>query len=380
MKPPDAIVVGAGIVGAACAEALAEAGIAVRVLERGYPAGGTTAAGMGHILVLDDSEAQLALTKLSRELWSARSGEWPDRVEWLPCGAIWVASDGDEMAMVRQKAAWFTARGVRAEVLDGAALRAAEPNLAEGLAGGLYLPEDSVVYQPAATEYLLARARSLGAVLECEACVRAAGDGFVVMVDGTRHEAGVVVVAAGIATPELLEPPVSSLRVRPKKGHLAITARVPGFLRHQLIELGYLKSAHGQARSSVAFNVQPRATGQVLVGSSRQLDNTDPAVEMDMISRMITRATDFLPDIGKLPVIRTWTGFRPSTDHNLPVIGPVADNPRLFLATGHEGVGITTSLGTGRLIAALVLGHSPPIDPRPFLPTSLGPDGNTVHA
>jgi glycine/D-amino acid oxidase-like deaminating enzyme len=290
-----------------------------------------------------------------------------------------VAVDSEEMTLVRHKAAWFTERGVHADVLDAAQLQEAEPNLAAGLAGGLYLPEDSVVYQPAATEHLLARARDRGASVESRTPVRAAGDGFVVLADGARLEAEVIVIAAGLATPGLLDPPVRQLRVRAKKGHLAITARVPGFVHHQLIELGYLKSAHGQTRSSVAFNVQPRATGQVLVGSSRQIDNTNPAVELDMIARMITRAADFLPDIGKLPVIRTWVGYRPSTDHNLPVIGPVPGRPRLFVATGHEGVGITTSLGTGSLVASLVLGTTPPIDPEPFLPASLATDGDRAH-
>lgn len=182
-------------------------------------------------------------------------------------------------------------------------------------------------------------------------------------------------VAAGLATPGLLDPPLRYLRVRPKKGHLAITSRAPGFLRHQLIELGYLKSAHGSLGSSVAFNVQPRATGQVLVGSSRQIDNDDPMVEMGIVSRMIARASDFLPRIVDLQVIRTWVGFRPSTNHNLPVIGPIPGRPRLLVATGHEGVGITTSLGTGRLIADHVLGRSSPIDPAPYLPERLVPDG-----
>jgi glycine/D-amino acid oxidase-like deaminating enzyme len=330
---------------------------------------------MGHILVLDDSDAQLALTRLSRDLWSERSHEWPAAVEWLPCGAIWVASDDDEMAMVGQKAAWFTDHGIRAQILDHAQLRDAEPSLRPDLPGGLRLPDDSVVYPPAATAHLLARARESGAIIGHRVSARAAGDGFVVTDDGTRLEAGVVVVAAGLATSSLLDPPLPHLRVRPKKGHLAITSRAPGFLRHQLIELGYLKSAHGSLGSSVAFNVQPRATGQVLVGSSRQIDNDDPMVEMDIVSRMIARASYFLPKIVDLQVIRTWAGFRPSTDHNLPVIGPVPGRPRLLIATGHEGVGITASLGTGRLIADHVLGMASPIDPAPYLPERLGLDG-----
>jgi len=375
MNTVDAIVVGAGIVGAACAEALAAGGLRVRILERGYPGGGTTSAGMGHILVLDDSDAQLALTRLSRDLWGERSDEWPAAVEWLPCGAIWVASNDDEMAVVRRKAAWFAEHDVRADILDQAQLRDAEPHLRADLAGGLRLPDDSVVYPPAATAHLLACAREHGAVIRHRVSARAAGDGFVVTDDGTRLEAGVVVVAAGLATPGLLDPPLTHLRVRPKKGHLAITSRAPDFLRHQLIELGYLNSAHGSLGNSVAFNVQPRATGQVLVGSSRQIDNEDPMVEMDILSRMIARASVFLPRIVDLEVIRTWVGFRPSTDHNLPVIGPAPGRPRLLIATGHEGVGITASLGTGRLIADHVLGRASPIDPAPFLPERLAPEG-----
>jgi glycine/D-amino acid oxidase-like deaminating enzyme len=64
-------------------------------------------------------------------------------------------------------------------------------------------------------------------------------------------------------------------------------------------------------------------------------------------------------------------GFRPSTGDNLPVIGPVPGRARLWLATGHEGVGIATSLATARLVADQLLGRSPPIDPAPYLPARL---------
>ena len=363
---PDVIVVGAGIVGAAVAEALAVAGCRVRVLESAWPGSGSTGAAMGHLLVLDDSEAQWRLTRLSRDLWDARADQWGAALEWESCGTVWVAADGEELELARRRGAWFAERGVASELLDQVALRAAEPNLAAGLAGGLRVPGDSVIYPPAAVRLLLEGAVRHGATIATGTSVKRAGVGWVELTNGDRLPAGAVIIAAGLATPELLATPVEGLALIPKKGHLAITDRYPGWLRHQLVELSYLKSAHGSAPSSVAFNVQPRATGQILIGSSRQLDTLDPTVEPATLSRMLARAATYLPRLETLTILRTWVGFRPATPDNLPLIGPVPGQPRLWLATGHEGIGVATALGTAALIRASVLGEAPPLDPTPY--------------
>ena len=105
-----------------------------------------------------------------------------------------------------------------------------------------------------------------------------------------------MVLANGSRVAEL----VSDVPVRPKKGHLVITDRYPGFVRHQLVELGYIKSAHATSGDSVAFNVQPRSTGQILIGSSRQYDDQSSDVDHAILSRMIKRAQEYLPDIAGL--------------------------------------------------------------------------------
>ena len=357
----DAIVVGAGIVGAACAEALAQDGWRVRVFERARPGGRATAAGMGHVLVLDDTEAQFALTRLGRELWRAR--DWPDGVERDDCGTIWVAADDEEFDAARSKALWYAARGVRTEVLDARALHDAEPELHDDLRGGLRIPDDLVVYPPAATAHLLDAARAHGAAIEAHRPVRVVGDGGVELDDDTRLSAALVVVAAGLDTPRLLAHRPDALRIRAKKGHLVISDRAPGFVHHQLVELGYLKSAHGGSARSVAFNAQPRRTGQLLLGSSRQIDVVDPRIEHDMLGAMIARAMRFLPSLGSLPGLRAWTGLRPSTDDNLPFIGRLPEAPRTIVAAGHEGLGITTSLSTAKLVADLAAGRAPCLTP-----------------
>src|SRR5947208_9016320 len=114
----DVAIAGGGIVGAACAYECAAAGLKVVVVERGPVGGGATAAGMGHIVVMDDSPAQIALTRYSRELWIAMRDELPPEVEYLHCGTMWVAADAEEMAEVGRKRALLQGIGVRAEVMD----------------------------------------------------------------------------------------------------------------------------------------------------------------------------------------------------------------------------------------------------------------------
>ena len=139
-------------------------------------------------------------------------------------------------------------------------------------------------------------------------------------------------------------------------------------MRHQLVELGYLKSAHSLTADSVAFNVQPRRTGQILIGSSRQYNAEDPTVDAQILASMIERAQWYLPEIGALSAIRVWTGFRAATPDKLPLIGPCPEDESLFLATGHEGLGITTSLGTACMLADHMQGITTKIPIGPYLP------------
>jgi glycine/D-amino acid oxidase-like deaminating enzyme len=376
MISPDVLIIGAGIVGAACAAECARAGLSVRVLDRGPVGGGTTAAGMGHLVVMDDSEAQFALTRFSRQLWHDLRPQLPTAVEFDGCGTLWVAADDEEMAEVRRKQRFYSERGVRVEILDAAALSQAEPNLRAGLAGGLRVPDDAVLYPPSAAAFLLQQARAAGAEVSTGVEVKELlPSGVARLADGASVAAGRIVNAAGPWSPAL----TPGLPVRKRKGHLVITDRHPGFARHQLIELGYLKSAHAVASDSVAFNLQPRLTGQMLIGSSRQFEAEGTEINQPILDRMLRRAREYLPGIGQLTALRAWTGHRAATPDKLPLIGPSLASDRLWLATGHEGLGITTSLGTGRLVADLLLGRESEIPTAPYDPRRFA-NGAPAHA
>ncbi len=361
----DVVIVGAGIVGAACARAFAESGMRVMLVDREIVGGGATAAGMGHIVVMDDSEAQFALTRYSQQLWQELRPQLADDIEYEQSGTIWVAADEEEMAEVRRKRDYYRARGVPAEVLDARRLKELEPNLREGLAGGLLVPEDGVLYPPCAARFLTQLAREHGARIHLGAPVVQIRSGKVRCADDVEIAGQIVVNACGSWSPEL----TPGTEVRKRKGHLVITDRYPGFVRHQLVELGYLKSAHSHAADSVAFNVQPRRTGQLLIGSSRQYGAEHKEVDQDILARMLQRAQEYMPLLSAMSAIRVWTGFRAATPDKLPLIGPWPGDRSLFLATGHEGLGITTSLGTARLLVDQITGARPEIPIEPYLPS-----------
>lgn len=361
----DVAIVGAGIVGAACADELARRGMRAVVIDREIVGSGATAAGMGHIVVMDDSDAQFALTRYSQQLWQGLRSELPDDVEYEQCGTIWVAADEEEMIEVRRKRDYYGNRGVPTQVLDAQALRTLEPNLRPGIAGGLLVPEDGVLYPPCAARFLMKRAQESGVNLRLGVTVEQIGQGRVRLADGSEIAAEIVVNAAGACAPHLSP----GLEIKKRKGHLVITDRYPGFLRHQLVELGYLKSAQSVSGDSVAFNVQPRRTGQILIGSSRQYGAEHKQVDNSVLVPMLQRAQEYMPGLARISAVRTWTGFRAATPDKLPLIGPWTADKSIFLATGHEGLGITTSLGTARLLADQISGTQSEIPIEPYLPS-----------
>ncbi len=358
----DAIVIGAGIVGAACAYELHRAGLKILTLEAFKAGCGTTGGSMGHIVVMDDSEAQLNLTSLSRDLWKLLAEDHAAAIEYNPCGTIWIAADEEEMDAVHSKARNYEAHGIAVQVLDAQNLYALEPNLREGLVGGLKVVDDCVIYPPYSSRLFLQQIE-----LRENCRVSRLNAHQVHLEDGSTLQADVIINACGAAAPQI----TPELTIQPRKGHLVITDRYPGFCRHQLVELGYLKSAHKMEKESVAFNIQPRSSGQYLVGSSREFAGWNDEVNRSVLQNMLSRACSYMPKLKDLMAIRSWTGFRPATPDKLPLIGKWPEVAGLYIAAGHEGLGITSSLGTARLLADEILGRTPAINPNPYRPTRI---------
>lgn len=356
----DVIIIGGGIIGAACADELASQGLHVCVLDCQRPA--ATAAGMGHLVVLDHSPAELALGEYSVRLWRELAPQMPENCAMRNNGTLWLACNEEEMAEAERKHAALSEFGLACELMSGAALAKAEPSLRSGLLGALRVTGDGILYAPNAARWLLQRQPER--VHQQRAEVVDVQGNRVRLADGQWLQAGAVVLANGIHARDLCP----DLPLQAKKGHLLITDRYPIQITHTLVELGYVTSAHKGNGLSVAFNVQQRPTGQLFIGSSRQFDNEDPAIDAAMLGRMLRRAMDFLPDLGQMNGIRSWTGFRSASPDGQPLIGEHPEQPGLWLAVGHEGLGVTTATGTAKLLAAQLLRTPAPLDLTAFLP------------
>lgn len=364
----DVIVIGAGIIGAACAQALARRGLRVLVLDADLH--GATAAGMGHLLVLDDNPAELALSQYSLQRWRELGPDLPDGCAYRNNGTLWLAANAEEMAVAESKFLNLQSQGVACELVARRALHTREPALREGLEGGLLINGDGILYAPATANWMLDNAN----IEQRRARVSEVDGNRVRLEDGQWLRAEVVILANGIQATELCP----ELPIEPKKGHLLITDRYPGKVTHTLVELGYVTSAHNATGPSTACNIQPRPTGQLFIGASRQFGTTDPQVEGWMLAKMLKRATEYMPGLAQLNGIRAWTGFRAASPDGLPLVGQHPQRKGLWLAVGHEGLGVTTAPGTADLLVAQLFNEASPLAAQPYLPQRFL--GEAVHA
>src|SRR6266700_396639 len=190
----DALIIGAGIVGTACAYELAKAGLSVAIIERDTVGSGATAAGMGHIVVMDDSPAQLALTRYSQTLWDEFVADAPQAHEYSQCGTLWLASDTEEMQALQQKQHLYQTHHIASELLDVQQLYELEPALRPDLAGALLIPGDSVIYPPKSAALLLKRAQQHGTQL-IEGTVQHLIPGSVQLSNGQTLHGNTIVLA-----------------------------------------------------------------------------------------------------------------------------------------------------------------------------------------
>ncbi|MGW2343087.1 NAD(P)/FAD-dependent oxidoreductase [Streptomyces sp. NPDC001661] len=380
MHGTRAVILGAGIVGAACARELAHEGCAVTVVDRGRPAAATTAHGEGNILVSDKGPGpELELAQLSGRLWPQIVGEMSERAsgvgaltEWDPKGGIVVATTDDGARELTRFAESQRAAGVRAEALDAASLAAAEPYVTREHTAAIHYPDDAQVQPSGAAAALLADALRAGATLRphCEIHAAVTRSGRLTAVrtgDGDLIEADLFINAAGPWAGELSTRLGAPIDVRPRRGDVLVTTPLPPTVFHKVYDADYVGAVGSSAEDlQTSAVVESTRGGSVLIGSSRRRVGFDDRLRPDALSAIAGKALRLFPALANVPIMRAYGGFRPYVPDHLPVIGPDPRLAGLWHAGGHEGAGIGLSVGTARLVRDLLLDRPTEIDATPF--------------
>ncbi|MEV4475988.1 FAD-binding oxidoreductase [Nonomuraea sp. NPDC049504] len=370
----DVIVVGAGVVGAACAYYAARAGLDVTVIDRGPVAGGTTGSGEGNVLVSDKEPGpELELAVLSNRLWRELAGH--GGFEFEPKGGLVVAETEKVMVALTDLAGQ---QGVEHRLVPATGLRDYEPHLADGLAGGVFYPQDAQVQPMLAAATLLRHgADSFGkGTLRLRLGARVTG--FLRSGDrltGVRTTqgdvlGGAVVNAAGTWGGEVAALAGVELPILPRRGFILVTEPLSEpLIRHKVYTAAYVTNvASDNAGLETSAVIEGTPAGTVLIGASRERVGFDRTTSVPVLARLARQAVELFPALGGIRAIRSYCGFRPYCPDHLPVIGADPRVPGLYHACGHEGAGIGLAPATGALLAQLLTGEPPALDLLPFRP------------
>ncbi|MFE6768729.1 NAD(P)/FAD-dependent oxidoreductase [Streptomyces griseus] len=356
------VVVGAGIVGAACAFHAVAAGLDVTVLDRGPVGAGTTSRGEGNILLSDKEPGpELELARLSRDLWDEAAEELGlESVEFETKGGLVVASTPEALTALHAFAARQAESGVRTEPVERPG--DLEPHIAPGLPGGVHYPQDAQVQPVLAAAGLLRAAVRRGARThtgEAAAAVTAA-DGRITGVrtaDGTVLPADAVVNAAGTWGGEVGRRLGAPVEILPRRGFVLVTEPLPPMIRRKVYSADYVANvASSDAGLETSCVVEGTRAGTILIGASRERVGFDTAMNPAVVTALAAQACRLFPFLRGVHLIRAYRGFRPYCPDHLPVVGPDPRVPGVVHACGHEGAGIGLAPATGALVTAHLLG------------------------
>ena len=372
MKHPDAIVIGAGIVGASCALSLTNAGLKVLVIDRGAVSSGTTGAGEGNILVSDkDPGPELTLALRSRDLWFEMQADVGDFFELEAKGGVVVAR-GDNSELLKL-AEHQRAHGVDARVVNGAELRDLEPFLDPSFSSGVFYPQDAQCQPMLAAAHVIRTVVARGGAFVSNAKVTKVlvQDRKIRGVETIQGEflAPIVVNATGTWAGEIAKMAGSQLPIAPRRGFILVTEPTKKYVFHKVYDSDYVANvASSDADLQTSTVVEGTRSGTILIGASRERVGFDGTMNIEILRRLAAQATSLFPVLRDVQLLRAYRGFRPYAPDHLPVVGEDSLVKGLWHSAGHEGAGIGLAPGSAALITDAILGRPSFMDGTAFSP------------
>ena len=358
------LVVGGGIIGCATAYELAKAGCAVTLLERATPGAEASGAAAGVLTPLGGG-GSAAYDRLRVESWrlfpaiarELRAATGVD-VELVTRGSIHPLYSVDDIRAAGDRAVWAVARGLGVEAWDAAELRTREPALATDIRGAMFVKADHWVNNRRLVVAYAQAAVAAGVALMpgCAVSRILVEDGRAhgVVADGERFEADAVLLAAGAWTAALVASFGGRLPLEPRRGQMIALGHVPAVLHHCI---------HCDDTYLV-----PRPSGELLIGATVERVGFQRNVTAQAVAGLLATAMALVPALARLPITRTWFGFRPWAPDDLPILGPWPGVENLWIATAHYRSGILLAPITARLMTEWIVEGRPSVDLDEFLP------------
>lgn len=369
------VIIGGGVVGTAIACYLAMDGMDVTLVERGEFAWGSSRRCDGHVVTYDTPPgAYSRFCKSAQDMFHEAAGFLPVDFEFSPEGLGLLVDDERDLETVRENYEGKKKEGVDVTLWDTDELRKHEPNIGDNILACLNFNGDCKLNPMRLCFGLAEHARSRGATMLTRTNVTGLtmekGRIAAVETDAGSIAAENVILAAGSWTPLLSDMLGITVPVRPRQGQILVTERVRGLVGKNYAEYGYLLAKDGKSRGNVtpemeqfgvAFVLEPSHAGTILLGSSRRYVGMDFHPHPSVMRAIAQRARHFFPCLSDTRLIRCYAGVRPCTPDAKPIISPTHVQG-VYVASGHEGNGISLSLITGKIISQLVRGEKPFID------------------
>lgn len=339
------LVIGAGVSGLSTALALLQRGDRVTLLERGEAGAESSWAGGGIVSPLLPWDYAEPLSGLALRSMAAYT-DWVASIEALSgeCAEYWrcgmlVRDVADPEAAL----AWCATHGLAAQL---------EPSLPSGIR----LPDIAQVRNPRLVNALRVAVTRLGGVIHTKSAATSvtaqAGRMSAVQTAQGAFAADRFVIATGAWSGSALPGLPAAPNIRPIRGQMLLFKLEPGVLDTILYRQG--------------LYLIPRRDGHVLVGSTLEDAGFDKSTDEATRSRLHTAAAELLSALADVQPVQHWAGLRPGSPDNIPIIGRHPDFENVFINAGHYRYGVTLAPASAELLADLMEGKTPALDPAPF--------------
>ena len=348
-RKEEVIIIGGGVIGTACAYFLSRRGVQVLLLERdhlGAGASGTTAAIIG---IGGTSGAPETLRRLSIESFDLIldiEQDFNQPLEIISNGALHVAMNSREALDLKPAYDEVCDMGIDAQWMVGAEIRRFEPLLGSDAHTAFYHPASYHVNPFRLYEGYLEAAVRRGSRVEYGVQVREIKlknnrIDRIVTTNG-EYRADWAVVAAGAWTPETLSSLAIKIPIVPARGQVILTEACSQRTQHLLSFADHLY-------------IKQTASGNFYLGSHTEFVGFENRITLGKIANFTRAFTRAVPFIANLRALRFFAGFRPVSEDNLPIIGPVPECPKLIVASGHGRTGMRYSAATGKAVSELIV-------------------------